>query len=239
MSPDTPPLARYNCPRRTGPIRIDGTLDERDWQRAPLAELNECTAGTPLPPELRTRARMLWDDEHLYVAFDVADPDIRCTLTERDDCLFEEDVVELFVQMRGATEVQAHFAELEISPTGVLMDVYNVAPYKSLINWDAKGWRCATVIDGTPNKPHLRDRGYKVEMAIPFINFCAQPLLPQRARQRGASNAAPKPGEQWRLNLFRIDHSGEPDVATYCAWSPTVELMFHTPHRFGIVTFVE
>ena len=97
---NTLPIPTYECARATGPIRIDAVLDEADWQRAPVAVLNECTNGTPLPPELRSEARMLWDDENLYVAFDVADPDIRCTLSKRDDCLFEEDVVELFVGMR-------------------------------------------------------------------------------------------------------------------------------------------
>jgi len=236
MPPTELPI--YECRRASGPIRIDGVLDEEDWRHAQAMTLNECTTGAPLPPELRTLARMLWDSENLYVSFDVADPDIRCTLTERDDCLFEEDVVELFVAMRGLPEVQGHFAEFEISPTGVLMDLYNLAPYKSLINWDAKGWRCATRIDGVLNNPRVRDRGYTVEMAIPFINFYAQPFLPQRAKERGKGDFAPKPGEEWRMNLFRIDHSGEREVVTYCSWSPTIERKFHTPHRFGIVRFV-
>jgi len=236
---NAPEIPVYKCLRTSSSIQIDGRLDEADWQHAPIAVINECTFGEKLPPELYTEARLLWDDENLYVAFDVSDPDICATKTERDDCIFDEDVVELFVSMRGIPEVKEHFAEFEISPTGVMMDLYNVAPYKSIINWDAKGWRCVTRVDGKPNDPTVPDRGYTVEMAIPFINFYAQPFLPNRAKELGNDEFAPKPGEQWRMNLFRIDYCSDQEAVTYCSWSPTIERKFHVPDRFGIVSFVE
>lgn len=237
MSTSAIALPIYECQKVRDQICIDGLLDEQDWLRAPPVLLNECTNGSPLPPQLRTTARMLWDSENLYVAFEAADPDIRATFTERDDCLFQQDVVEVFVAVQGDPDLYGQFVEFEVSPTGVLMDAYNVAPYKGLLNWDARGWRCATRIDARASNPSAPCGNYTVEMAIPFFNFYSLTYLPQRAREQGRQ-FAPNAGDWWRMNLYRIDRSGQPVVSTYCSWSATMERRFHRPHRFGWVRFV-
>ena len=237
MNTNVPPLPIYECQRVQGEIHIDGLLDEPDWLRAPPMVLSECTSGSPLPPQLHTTARMLWDSENLYVAFEATDPDIRSTLTDRDDCIFQQDVVEVFVAVQGDAALDGQFVEFEVTPTGVMMDAYNVAPYRGLLNWDARGWRCATRLDVQSSSPSANCGNYTVEMAIPFFNFYPLVYLPRRAREH-AQRLAPREGDWWRMNLYRIDRSGQPVISTYCSWSATLERKFHRPRRFGWVHFV-
>ena len=72
-------------------------------------------------------------------------------------------------------------------------------------------------------------------MALPWSLFDADLLdvLGDRA-------LSPQPGDQWRFNIYRYERlreSGEETRIEYSAWSPTGEINFHCPDRFGVVTF--
>lgn len=59
---------RLMAVRTTGPIVVDGRLNEPDWERAPLA--SDFTQSTPFegqPSSERTEVRVLYDDSTLYV----------------------------------------------------------------------------------------------------------------------------------------------------------------------------
>ena len=47
--------------------------------------------------------------------------------------------------------------------------------------------------------------------------------------------SVPKPGEHWRLNLYRCDKANN----AYLAWSPALKGSFHTPEKFGVLEFGE
>jgi hypothetical protein len=87
-----PARARYTC-RRTGSIPIDGDVDAKPW---PWMDLVHIRTGEPVP--LRSRAALLWDDEHLYVAFDFVDPDREVIATDPGTHVYAYDTTaEFFV----------------------------------------------------------------------------------------------------------------------------------------------
>ncbi|MCF0175489.1 MAG: hypothetical protein HUJ94_01505, partial [Bacteroidales bacterium] len=58
----------YVAEKAEGPIKVDGLLDEADWIAAPWTEDFADISGEGFPtPRFRTRAKMLWDDEYLYI----------------------------------------------------------------------------------------------------------------------------------------------------------------------------
>ncbi len=75
-------LPEYTIRRASGPIAIDGLLDESSWSAA-------ATVGDCLFPWYRdgdkeqTEGRMLWDEKNLYVSFVARDKHISAVLTER------------------------------------------------------------------------------------------------------------------------------------------------------------
>src|SRR5690349_8240940 len=72
------------------------------------------------PAAQQTTARVCHDDEALYVRFDCEDRDIWGSYTRRDDPIYDEEVVELFVA--PGAETPARYYEFEVSPNGVLLD---------------------------------------------------------------------------------------------------------------------
>src|SRR5215475_3719423 len=60
--------------RDTGPILIDGLLDETDWGRAaPLTGFTQRLPAEGRPATQPTEVRILYDDENLYIGAELRD----------------------------------------------------------------------------------------------------------------------------------------------------------------------
>ena len=68
-------------PRASGPVTVDGTLDEDDWARPPVLAFDEARQflkSEPMghwrgPDDLSGALRFLWDETYLYVGVEVVD----------------------------------------------------------------------------------------------------------------------------------------------------------------------
>jgi hypothetical protein len=201
---------------------IDGTLDDPVWRKAKAVRLLRNQDGAL--PRFATIARLLWDAQCLYVGFECEDTRIYATLTERDAPLWEQEVVEVFVD---ANCDRIGYVEIEVSPLNTLLDLYVLnrppRPFRGLFDWDSVGMRHAVRVDGDARDPDSVDRGWSVEMALPWADFATAPHQP------------PRVGDVWRLNLYRIDrYQGQQELY---AWSPTLCETFHVPQRFGELVF--
>ena len=108
----------YKCRRVDAPISIDGLLNEKAWGRAAVME-RFYLPGSHEPPQNKTEVRMLWDDANLYVAFVAYDDDICPWGKERDDNVFEGDVVEVFIK---PSHHEADYYELNVNSENVFYD---------------------------------------------------------------------------------------------------------------------
>lgn len=143
-------------------IHIDGRLDEPVWSAPPTFELLvETSPGENLPARVRTEVWITYDENNLFVAFRASDPEperIRARLSDRDSA-FQDDfvgiVIDTFNDERRAFEFFSN-------PAGVQMDLtQNEHTGNEDSAWDAI-WDSAGQID---------DRGYAVEMKIPFSSL--------------------------------------------------------------------
>jgi hypothetical protein len=212
-------ISRYTVARTLGPIKVDGVFDEPSWRAAKSTGAFRANDGSDTVTS-RVEAKMLWDDLNLYFAFECEDTDVAATMTKRDEHLWQEEVVEVFIDPDGD---EKNYIELEVNPLGAFLDLFVLTPvvpipYESY-NIPAK-W--AVKVDGTVQNSSDRDRGWSVELAVPLKEAVTAPNLP------------PKDGDRWRLNLYRIERKPKDQLI---AWSPTLKPSFHTPSRFGEVTF--
>jgi hypothetical protein len=235
----------YEAPRVGGPIRIDGKLDEHAWSAAPWTEDFTDIEGPSRPdPFLRTRAKLMWDDQALWIGAELEEPHVWGTLTERDAVIYMDDDFEVFLDPDGDTH---QYYELEINALGTEWDLLLVRPYRdggpAIHAWDIPGLRTAVHVDGSLNDPSDRDIGWSVEIAIPWAALAE------------ATSAAvpPRPGDRWRVNFSRVDWPVEIrdgrtrkslDPATGNAgpednwvWSPQGLVAMHYPEMWGIVRF--
>ncbi len=208
----------YTVFRSGESILLDGRLDEAVWGRAPAFRFVNNRDGSDSP--LQTSAKALYDEEFLYFAFQLEDTNIWATFQERDDHLWTEEVVEVFLQ---ADESQSSYIELEVNPLGTMLDIFLLdirkpLPYPS---WNSARLQWAVDVDGSVDGKE-GDRGWSCEIALPF-----EDVLP-------APNTPPKPGDRWRLNLYRVEKRPRPAAL---AWSPTLRPDFHVPSAFGVIEF--
>jgi len=219
-------LPTYICRKTVEPIVIDGHLTEGVWSRLESVGDFALADGTG-EPQLPTEVKMCWDESNLYLAFVAVDTDIWGKMRERDDPIYNEEVVEAFLCSGG--DVTRYF-EFEFSPHNVVFDAKIECPesgdrrfMKADVGWDCKGLKSAVQVVGSLDDSSDVDERWTVEVALPFASI-------------GRGGKAPTEGEEWRGNLFRIDQAGEGE---FSCWSPTLVLPpnFHVPARFGRLRF--
>jgi len=103
-------LPTYVCRRAVDRIVIDGRLVEQSWLKAESTG-NFWLCEGERPSLVHTAARMVWDEAALYIAFECADPDIYATYGNKDDPLWVQDVVEVYIEEQS--QGQGHFLEYE------------------------------------------------------------------------------------------------------------------------------
>lgn len=231
----TYPLARlflpvYRCHRTAGAIQIDGRLDEPSWTAAastcPFYNLEGRPCCFP------TEAKLLWDNEWLYIGATFKDPKINATRKERDDSLWMEDVFEVFIREQQHKKYHDYFVEYQVSPLGTVMDCFCLGPYAGVINWSSSRWKTAVTIDGTVNDDKDTDNGWTVEMAIPFQDLYSQVWLHPDLKP-----LTPKNGDRLRMNMIRIEYVDKKPEDAH--WSPIYSLDRHDRSRDGIVIFID
>lgn len=188
---------------------------------------DDAMAVTWGPVGLATTFRAVWTSAGLCVRWDVQDQSPWATRTRRDECLWETEVVEVFLD---PTRTGQHYAELEITPTNVVCDLHieRLTPDRiAHLAWDFAGLRTAV---------HRRGGGddWSAVAWMPFADFAT--LSP-----RVADCMPARGGDVWHFNAFRIKRPGGPDNpeagAVYAAWSVPDGPTFHAPHVFRPMVF--
>jgi hypothetical protein len=211
----------YEVLRTSMPINVDGRPDEDAWRKAgAVGPFLVNKDASPAPSQ--TEAKVLYDDSFIYFSFGSADENVWATMRDRDQHLWEEEVVEVFLQADAA---RPHYIELEVNPLGTMLDIYLIdrrknMPYRS---WNSSNLKWAVRVEGTVDGGG-GDRGWTCEIALPLEDVVTAP------------NRPPRPGDRWRMNLFRVESRPRPWGA---AWSPTMQGDFHIPSAFGEIVFSE
>lgn len=238
--------AQATCARLPLPPVIDGLPDEDAWEpaawSAPFADIRGPLAD---PPRHLTRVRLGWDADYMYVGARLDEPHVWGTLVERDAVIYHDNDFEVFIDPDGDNHL---YGELEINALGTVWDLLLARPYRdggpAIDAWDIPGLRTAVHVDGTLNDAGDVDRGWSVEIAIPWRALA--PLAAGRA-------CPPLPGDAWRVNFSRVqwraqvvdgayrkvldEATGRPLPEDNWVWSPQGLVAMHCPEMWGEVVF--
>jgi len=208
---------------KTGAIKVDGKLDEKEWKDAASTGVFVQTMNG-MAVDQKTEAKVLWDDKNLYVAFDIEDKDVWTTLDKHDDKLYSQEAVEVFIDADGDGKT---YIELQTNPKGAIFDSY-LPTYRANKNEWTSGMKVGVKVDGTVDKRGDLDKGWTVEMAIP--------LTDARGMEKEMKNVPPVVGTEWRVNFFRLDMpQGKSQLGS--AWSAPMVSDFHALDKFGVLAF--
>lgn len=225
-------------------LDIDGNLTEKAWQQASWTKFFIDIEGEGASkPFYQTRAKMLWDDNYFYYAAIIEDPHVWATITERDAVIFMDNNFEIFIDPNGTTH---NYYELEINALGTYWDLLLTKPYRNggrpVDAWDIKGLQIGTQIDGTLNDSSDTDKGWTLEVAIPWD------VLMETVHGNRPNN-----GDQWRLNFSRVQWHTDIEDGSYrkqkapktneqlpeenWSWSSQGLINMHYPEMWGYIQF--
>jgi hypothetical protein len=156
--------------RREGTIEIDGKLTEPAWRSTAAASILFCFRLPDVRRNPPATCRLLWDDQYLYAGYDIPDTDIVAQRFVRDSTSYLWDGVEIFLLPKPETGA---YLELGVTATGGINDqlcLKHTAQWGSILlpTNDVTGLKAAVMCRGTPNDSGDTDKGYSVELAIPF-----------------------------------------------------------------------
>jgi hypothetical protein len=115
-------IARIDAKWTEEKIQIDGILDEKAWlECAPSRKFVDLISGEETA--YSTTVKLLWDNENLYVAYDIEEPNVQGKFTERDSPIYQDNDVEIFIAGENA------YYEFEINSLGTI--------YEGLFVWQS------------------------------------------------------------------------------------------------------
>ena len=231
---------RYLCSRTAIPPVIDGALNDEVWRAAPSTDSFVDIQGVGHPkPRFRTSVKMLWDDQNLYIAAQLEEPNVWGTITTRDAVIFQDNDFEVFIDPNGDNH---DYYEFELNALNTVWDLLLDKPYKdggkANNGWNLEGLQTAVQIQGSINNPKDHDTGWTLEMAFPWK------ALGQHAHR----DSPPQEGDQWRMNFSRVEwrttQSKDGQIAKTpghrednWVWSPIGMVDMHRPEMWGCVQF--
>ena len=218
-------LPTAQIPKRTGPLTIDGRLDEAAWQQSATLSPFVLYHGRSLARQ-QTSVRVLWDEAHLYLAFENQDRDIHTPYTRRDDPIYESEAVEIFIDANGD---QDDYVELQAAPNEVQSDASFKGGRRKNFNTEYNSnYVVKNAVKGTVNDGDDVDEKWFSEWKIPVKDLVD-------------ANGVIAEGDRWRVNLFRLDRvrrKGKVVRSEASAWSSPLSGDFHNIARMGTFEFV-
>ena len=255
-------IPHYTAYRIPAAPRIDGRLDEAIWKAAPRSpHFRDMISGSETIHD--TRAAVLWDEACLYIAYWIEEPNVQATLTERDALIYQNNDVELFIAGSEAYyefEINAFGTIYEVffiweasyenggydtisglgrnEPRrkpfyGVGYKPHPRGPRIGFWNWDFPGLKSGVFVDGTINDERDRDRGWTVELALPWSGMAVLAMGDKRS-------LPPLDKDIWRMDFSRFNQYREAPPANDAggwAWSPHGVWDSHVPECFTYIHF--
>jgi hypothetical protein len=216
----------YNVYELKQSMKIDANWDKPQWNNVKAVDLTNYMGSMPsYKPSVH--AKLMYDDNNIYVIFNVKDRYVRCITKDINGPVWEDSCVEFF--FAPDTGFNERYFNLEINCGGTPLMHYNTIAKKQiteLVTDDIKKIEIAhslpQIVDPEISEPVT----WTLEYRIPLV------MLEKYSRVTN-----PKPGINWRANFFKIaENNSNPH---YLTWSvlESNQPDFHLPQYFGLIKF--
>lgn len=216
-------------------IVADGKMNEKDWGKSEARSFEYIYNAEKPDDAQKTKFRMLWDEENIYLFFECEDKFINARETKRDGMPFFDDCAEIFFTPAPVSS-NTHIC-FEVNIFKAVNDLVYVNNFNQGNGLPVKGYNPENVkigvhINGTVNDNSDIDKGWTMEFAIPKEAFL------------GADRHYPiKAGNKWAFLALR---QGRNEVEGQRRVTSTIfpvenfkEKDVHQPNMFGLMEFVD
>ncbi len=212
--------------RADTPVIIDGEWNKPQWKD--IQEVHIHNHMGPQPSfRPHARAKMMYDQHHLYLIFVVNDRYVRCLTSQINGPVWEDACVEFFFS--PDVSFPGRYFNLEVNCAGIPLMHYNRIPdvdITALAIQDIKRIEIA----------HSQAGMIDPEITDP-LTWTLEYRIPIGMLEKYSKITRPEPGVEWRANFYKIaENSSNPH---YLTWSPVEndEPNFHLPQYFGLIRF--
>ncbi|MEN6549670.1 MAG: DUF4838 domain-containing protein [Armatimonadia bacterium] len=178
--------------RRTGPLAIDGKLDDADWKQAEITTNFIANDGPVANPQ--TYVKVLYDDSNLYFAVEAMEPapaQLKAQCAQRDEVtLFRDSTVEFFLVAPG---MNGRYCQIAVNPRGTVYDALNASATSADLAFDA---------------------GAEVKTALLADRWIVEARVPTAALGRTIRD-----GETWKVNVGRSRKLNDDTPSQASSWS--------------------
>jgi len=216
----------YNVQRLKQPIKIDAVWDKPQWKNIEPVDITNYMGTIPgFKPE--AQAKMMYDDEYLYLIFHVKDRFVRCITKEINGPVWEDGAVEFF--FAPDQKAPLIYFNLEVNCGGTPLMHYNIVPRKESLDLSPDDIRKIVIAHTMPQiiDPEMKDP----------VTWTLEYRIPLAMVEKYGKITRPKKGVEWKANFYKIAENNSNHH--YITWS-VVELEkpdFHRPEFFGKLIF--
>ena len=222
-------------------IVIDGKATESSWDKVEWSDTFIDIEGVK-KPTYKTQVKMMWDETYFYILAKMEEPHVWADITEHDAIIYYNNDFEVFIDPDSDT---FNYYELEVNALNTVWDLFLTKPYREknvvLNDWEMIGLKSAVNIDGTINNPTDIDKGWTLELAIPWEVY----------KKSYFENNVPE-NKHWRVNFSRVNWDFQLEDGNYqrkkdsdgkllheynWVWSPQGVINMHEPEKWGYVYF--
>lgn len=217
----------YKVKKLSAPVVIDGDWNKYPWQSIIPLEVTNIMGPVPaFRPAVR--AKMMYDEENLYVIFHVDDRYVRCVTNRPNGPVWEDSCVEFFFS--PDINFPEKYFNLEINCGGTPLMHYNLVPRGKFIEIGIEDIRKIEIAHSLPElvDPEIRERmAWTVEYRIP-INIL----------KNYSGITSPEQGVEWKANFYKCaEKNSNPHFITW-SFVQNEKPDFHLPQFFGTLKFL-
>ena len=205
---------------------MDGNPEKPEWNRCEAISIRNRMGDKPgfMPA---VWAKMMYDDDNLYVIFSVSDRFVRCITDKINGPVWEDACVELF--FAPDTRFPERYMNLEINCGGTALIHYNRIAGRDITECregDIKMLEIAHTLPGIID-PEIQEP----------VSWIVEYRLPLALIRKYSEITRPGPGVEWKANFFKIaENSSNPHYLTWSVVDNEVP-NFHLPQFFGTIRF--
>lgn len=217
---------KYEVARASGAVELKGNWDGGAWAGVEAIDVKHFMGDEP-EHQPKTQAKVLYDDDFVYVIFRVEDKYVRAVAQKYQDSVCQDSCAEFF--FTPGEDISAGYFNIEMNCGGTLLFYHQ----------KSRGVEERAVSDADCDKVEIFHSEPKIidpEKQGP-TTWIVEYKVPVEVLAKYASVTKPAPGVTWRANFYKCaDLTSKPHWLTWSVVDKP-EPDFHVPEFFGTLEF--
>ena len=223
---EVPKDKKYKVSKLKSPLKIDADWNKAQWKNVETIKI-ENYMGTVSAFKPSVEAKMMYDQDNVYVIFHVKDRFVRSLVQEYNGNVSGDSCVEFF--FAPDSNFPLRYFNLEINAGGTPLIYYISKPWSEFVKLESTEIKEIEIAHSLPSKvdPEITDPvSWTIEYRIPISML-----------SKFSNVSRPAPGIVWKANFYKT--GSQTSNPNYLTWNvvDNPKPNFHLPQFFGTLIF--